>query len=129
MLVRGGKITPPSPSSRNASSMAAMASAIVTLAQTSSCRSSSTMSVLHAGEARLDRDAGLPRRVDSPVDFHGLVELTLAQQPEIFGYGAAPVFKIAGAHPLHAEHLDRQRRMGLERIREQHALAFDHLPE
>src|SRR5258708_73185 len=66
---------------------------------------------------------------DAPVDLHRLVELALAQQPEIFRYRAAPVLEIAGPHPLHAEHLDRQRRMRLERVREQHALAFDHLPE
>ena len=87
------------------------------------------MDEIGAGEARLDGDARLPRRIDAPVDLHRLVELALAQQPESFGHGAAPVLKITGPHPLHAEHLDRERRMRLERVREQHALAFDHLPE
>src|SRR5579875_3941434 len=44
MLMRVGRVTAPSPSSRKASSMASIASAMETLAQTSSCLSNSIVS-------------------------------------------------------------------------------------
>src|SRR4029453_10122897 len=56
------------------------------------------MDEVRARARRLDRAAGLPGRIDAPVDLHGALELAPLQQPEILGHGATPVLIVAGAH-------------------------------